>query len=112
MDCNNLLRGRIDKKFCNDHCRSNFNNSIRAESNGMIRRINLILKRNRDILERFNLHGRTTVDSVKLEAAGFDPNYHTHTTYTKHGMLYIFCYEQGYQKLRSGEFLLIRENLK
>lgn len=109
MDCGSLLQGRIDKKFCDDYCRSNYNNVVRAESNNMIRRINLILKRNRDILEKFNPHGRTRINSVKLEAAGFDPGYHTHTSHTEQGMLHTFCYEQGYQQLEAGEFLLIRE---
>jgi len=112
MDCNSVLQGRIDKKFCDDHCRSNYNNSIRAESNSIIRSINLILKRNRDILERFNPDGKTKVNSLKLQAAGFDQNYHTHTAYTKQGTLHIFCYEQGYQQLGPGEFLLIRETLE
>jgi ABC-type uncharacterized transport system substrate-binding protein len=112
QDCQSSLQGRTDKKFCDDHCRSNYNNRTRVENNSIIRAINLILKRNRAILERFNPHGQIKIKSIKLIAAGFDPNYHTHISYTKQGNLYIFCYEQGYQKIGSNEFLLVRENLE
>lgn len=111
-DCNSSLHGRIDKKFCDDHCRSNYNNRARVENNSIIRSINLVLKRNRAILERFNPDGKIKIKSMKLMAAGFDPNYHTHTSYTKQGNLYTFCYEQGYQKIGPDEFLLIRETLE
>ncbi|WP_316816133.1 hypothetical protein [Pedobacter nyackensis] len=111
IDCNCPLQGRLDKKFCNDHCRSNYNNRIRAESNGAIKSVNLILKKNRDILERFNPNGRIKINRIKLLSAGFDPNYHTHTHYSKKGGLYIFCYEYGYKKLETDEFLLIKNLL-
>lgn len=111
-DCNSSLHGRIDKKFCDDHCRSNYNNRASVENNSIIRSINLVLKRNRAILKRFNPDGKIKIKSMKLMAAGFDPNYHTHTSYTKQGNLYTFCYEQGYQKIGPDEFLLIRETLE
>ncbi|MFA6947300.1 MAG: DUF2116 family Zn-ribbon domain-containing protein, partial [Pedobacter sp.] len=28
LDCGAALRGRTDKKFCDDQCRSNFNNRM------------------------------------------------------------------------------------
>lgn len=105
-DCNDVLLGRMDKKFCNDHCRSNYNNRERAENDGVVKAINLILKRNRNILEKFNPNGKALVNRIKLEAAGFDPNYHTHTSDAEDGHHYTYCYEQGYQKLASGDFLL------
>lgn len=108
-DCNSPLQGRQDKKFCNDHCRSNYNNSLRAESNHVVKSVNLILKKNRDILEKFNPHGKIKVNRIKLLAAGFDPCYHTHTRYSKKDGLYIFCYEYGYKKLAADEFLLIKD---
>lgn len=108
-DCNSPLQGRKDKKFCNDHCRSNYNNNIRAKNNHAIRSINLILKKNRDILEKFNPQGKIKISRAKLLTAGFDPYYHTHTHYSKKSGLYIFCYEYGYKKLETEEFLLIKK---
>lgn len=108
MDCKSPLHGRVDKKFCNDYCRSNYNNSLRAESNNTIKVVNLILKKNRDILERFVTNGNTSINRLSLLAAGFDLHYHTHTFYAEKGELYICCYEYGYQNLHTDEFLIIR----
>lgn len=108
VDCNGPLHGRMDKKFCNDHCRSNYNNKVRSESNDVIKSVNLILKKNRDILERFIPNGSTRINRMQLLATGFDQHYHTHTFYTEKGELYIFCYEFGYRKLNADEFLVVR----
>lgn len=111
MDCGNPLYGRVDKKFCNDQCRSNYNNKIKM-GNSMVKSINLILKRNRNILEKFNPEGKTRINRVKLMAAGFDLDYHTHIYHTQKGDAYIFCYEYGYLKLATDEFLLVKKDLK
>ncbi|SMD13346.1 hypothetical protein SAMN04488101_11674 [Pedobacter nyackensis] len=109
IDCSSPLNGRADKKFCDDQCRSNYNNKIRAESNSIVKSINLILKKNRDILERFSPNGNTKISSVKLMAAGFNPDYHTHTYQSPKGEDYVFCYEYGYTKLAQDDFLFIRK---
>ncbi|WP_235884447.1 hypothetical protein [Pedobacter hiemivivus] len=112
LDCGSPLHGRIDKKFCDDQCRSSYNNKIKAENNGMIKSVNLILKRNRDILEKLNPAKETKVSGSKLMASGFNFNYHTHS-YEKHkGNIYTFCYEYGYIRLPNDEYLLIKEVLK
>lgn len=112
IDCSTPLQGRIDKKFCDDHCRSNYNNRIRAESTDPIKAVNLVLKRNQKILEKLNPEGKAKVSRSKLLAAGFDLNFHTHTSYSKRGRLCVFCYEQGYQIIGPDKFLLVRKALK
>jgi predicted nucleic acid-binding Zn ribbon protein len=112
IDCGNPLHGRVDKKFCDDQCRSNYNNKTRTESNGTVKTINTILKRNRDILERFNPDGKSKVSAAKLMAAGFNLDYHTHIYHTQKGSAYIFCYEYGYLKLAANEFLLVKKEIK
>lgn len=109
IDCSGPLYGRIDKKFCDDQCRSNYNNKIRAEGNSMIKTVNLILKRNRDILEKFTPDGKAKISRVKLMAAGFDPDYHTHIYQTQKGDAYTFCYDYGFLKLTQEEFLLVKK---
>jgi hypothetical protein len=44
LDCQEPLIGRSDKKFCNDACRSNFNNKLKTQDQNYVRRINAILK--------------------------------------------------------------------
>lgn len=76
-------------------------------NNDMIRSVNQILKKNRDILLKLNHDGKTRISGPELTAAGFDLHYHTHTYQTQKGDCHIFCYEYGYLKLNSNEFLLV-----
>jgi hypothetical protein len=39
LQCGTELRGRIDKKFCDDQCRTAYNNSIKTDS-AIIKNIN------------------------------------------------------------------------
>jgi hypothetical protein len=48
--CGEALLGRVDKKFCDDHCRSSFNNSQQVGMNQKLKEINHFLKKNRMIL--------------------------------------------------------------
>jgi predicted nucleic acid-binding Zn ribbon protein len=45
LKCGKTIRGRIDKKFCDDYCSNVYNNHIKAESNHYVRNINHILER-------------------------------------------------------------------
>lgn len=112
LDCSKPLHGRIDKKFCDDHCRSSYNNKIKAENNGMIKSVNLILKGNRDLLEKLNPAKKTKVSAGKLMASGFNFNYYTHSYNNYRGNICTFCYEYGYIRLPNDEYLLVKEVLK
>lgn len=96
--CETPLTGRSDKKFCNNNCRSEFNNQINKDRDFLMRKINRILKRNKLILSRFFLQDNITLDTGILLAAGFDFNYYTHMEKDRMGNLYIYCYEYGYTK--------------
>lgn len=112
INCGVVLIGRTDKKFCDDQCRSHYNNKIKMENNSTIKSVNQILKRNRCILERFNPAGKTRVTRIQLITAGFDLNFHTHIYHTQKGDPCVFCYDYGYQKLTRNEFLLIKSDVK
>ncbi len=51
--CGKLLKGRIDKKFCDDNCRNSYNNQQKAKGSysAYVRTINNTLIKNRRILE-------------------------------------------------------------
>jgi len=40
LDCGEAIRGRADKKFCNDQCRSNYNNQLNNDSHNLVRNTN------------------------------------------------------------------------
>ena len=51
--CEKNIRGRADKKFCNDYCRAAYNNELKSPANNFIRNINNALGKNRRILATF-----------------------------------------------------------
>lgn len=112
LDCNAIVNGRADKKFCDDQCRTNYNNRLRTEDNSFLNEINRVLKKNRDILKSKNPDGKTKVKREILLRKGFDFNYHTHIYATQKGTTYIFCYEQGYLPLENDEVLLVKREEK
>lgn len=109
LDCGNTIKGRADKKFCDDQCRSNFNNKLKADDSKEVKRINSILFKNRKILSKLNPDGKIKVPKAKLEKAGFNFSYHTHQYQTAKGATYVFCYDYGYLVLESDWYLLVRK---
>ena len=110
LACGKTIRGRSDKKFCDDYCRNNFNNQLKAASNNYVRNINNALKKNRRILEE--LFGpadeMVKVPKEKLLQAGFQFKYLTHTYTNKKGNTYFFCYEYGYLPLEHDWYLVVK----
>ncbi|MGM0945288.1 MAG: hypothetical protein ACQEW9_08905 [Bacteroidota bacterium] len=110
LNCGEPIQGRIDKKFCDDQCRNNYNYQQYAASNNLIRRINHSLKKNRNILEAMipegEEMGKTTKERLLRE--GFQFKYQTHTYETKKGSIYHFCYDYGYLPLDGDWFLVVK----
>jgi predicted nucleic acid-binding Zn ribbon protein len=75
LACGKALKGRVDKKFCDDYCRNNYNNQQKAKSNysSMVRNINNALLKNRKVLETILPDGEETAKANrdKLQSLGF-----------------------------------------
>ncbi|WP_316794816.1 hypothetical protein [Pedobacter agri] len=112
LDCGKPLVGRADKKFCDDACRNNYNNRTKSDDAIVIRKINLILKKNRNILAALNPTGKVKTMKKKLASAGFNFHYHTHIYETQTGKTYKFCYEYGFLFLGEEELLLVKREEK
>lgn len=108
LECGETIRGRSDKKFCDDQCRSNYNNRLLSENTSVVKQVNSILKKNRQILERHNPEAKTRVKQATLRHEGFNFDYHTHTYETQKGSVYRFCYEYGYLMLEHDLVLLVK----
>ncbi len=110
--CGKTLKGRVDKKFCDDYCRNNYNNQQKAKGShsNYVRNINNSLLKNRKILEGLLPEtedmAKTTHD--KLQQKGFVFKYHTHTYKNKKEQVYYFCYDYGYLPLENNWYLLVR----
>lgn len=112
LDCNEPIRGRTDKKFCNDQCRNNYNNHLNSSKNAYQRRINAILSRNLRILEELNPTGKIRIQKKKLADKGFSFEYITSVYHTQAGATYYFCYDQGYLPLDEENILIVKREEK
>jgi len=111
--CQSVLRGRIDKKFCNDYCRNNFNNreKKRDSHHPIVRKINAALLKNRRILASVlpAAAGQAIrIHREKLQRQGFEFGYYTHIYTTQSGKNYRCTYEYGYLPLDPNWFLVVR----
>ena len=110
FSCRKPVKGRADKKFCNDHCRNSYNNRLKASTNNSIRNINNTLLKNRRILEGFLAEGEKMVRAgrTKMLERGFVFTYFTHQHTNKTGSVYSFCYDRGYLCLGNDSYLIIK----
>ncbi|MDA0314602.1 MAG: hypothetical protein O2829_03970 [Bacteroidetes bacterium] len=110
QSCAQVLQGRIDKKFCDDGCRNNFNNHQNSVVNREVRSVNRVLKRNRTILIALLLEGKKQVkvrkESLLLE--GFNFSYSTHQGVVPGGNSYQICYDVGLILQENSEYLILR----
>ena len=110
ITCGKTIRGRSDKKFCDDYCRNNFNNQLKADDNNFVRNINNALRKNRRILNELLAGKEDTAKTTKdkMIQQGFQFKYLTHTYTNKKGNTYFFCYEYGYLPLEHDWFLIVK----
>lgn len=108
--CGKPVRGRSDKKFCDDYCRNNFNNNLKSKTTNLVRNINNALMKNRRVLEHLFPHGEemTKVNKDRLIEKGFQFKYMTHQYKNKKGNTYYFCYDVGYLPLENDWYLLVK----
>jgi len=109
LECGKSLKGRSDKKFCDDYCRNAHNNKAKIEENSYVRNIHKYLQRNRRILEEL-LGKESMVKQPKsnLINKGFHFHYHTHQYINKKGNIYYFCYEFGFLPLEGEWYLIVK----
>lgn len=110
LSCGKTIRGRSDKKFCDDYCRNNYNNQLKAQSNNYMRNINHALGKNRRILESLlpDIEEMSRATRQILARQGFSFKYITHTYTNKKGNTYFFCYDYGYLPLDNEWYLIVR----
>ena len=109
LACDKILEGRIDKKYCDVHCKSadQYNRS-KLETAKFYNKVDNQLKLNRRILKYYNKAGKSIVRATILAEKGFDANYFTHYWKNKKGDVYLFVYEYGFLKrMESGREKLV-----
>lgn len=111
LECGAALLGRIDKKYCSDHCRNTYNNRLNKDSKNLVRNINNKLRKNYRILNSFPLKdGKTTTTKMRLLDKGFNFEYLTNLYTTKKGSTYYFVYDLGYLPLDNGYYMIVKRD--
>jgi len=108
LQCGSPVKGRRDKKFCDDHCRNNYNNQLHLNTTMMMRQVHQILRKNRRILEEAAIYHREG-ERIPLEPLleeGFLPGYHTKVSHDAEGKPQYFCYEIGFRMIDNHIVLL------
>nr|WP_299170588.1 hypothetical protein [uncultured Allomuricauda sp.] len=109
LECGEKLIGRVDKKYCSDHCRNAYNNKLNKDSKNLVRNINNRLRKNYRILGSFTLKdGKTTTTKMRLIDRGFDFEYITNLYTTKKGSTYYFLYDLGYLPLDNDRYMIVK----
>ena len=100
--CGIPLKGRLDKIFCNDHCRSFYHNHKNKNNLALIQKTNRILKRNWQILESVQSADFDELEVSMIIKMGFTPNYHTQIRRSPKGNWYFFVYDLGFELIENG----------
>lgn len=109
LECDAPVTGRIDKKFCNDHCRNTYNNHQNKDKTNLMRNINNRLRKNYRILDSLMLNkGKTKTTRTRLVNKGFDFEYITNVYTTKKGTTYYFLYDLGYLPLDNDYYMIVK----
>ena len=107
LTCSKILTGRIDKKFCNDRCRSAYNNQLIAPVRSIVRMITIALRKNRKILLHFAAEeGEVGVRKKELLLKGSNFTYITHVKQNQE-KTWFFCFECGY-RIEENECVIVK----
>lgn len=110
LACGKPVKGRSDKKFCDDYCRNAYNNHAHGVNSGIIRNINNDLKKNRKILASLLPKEQETIKTLRsnLIDLGFKFRWMTHQYTTSKGHVYYYCYDYGYLIIGKDLLLVVR----
>lgn len=111
LQCDKPIKsGRTDKKFCNEGCRSVYHNAKHTGEPPEMRRINKVLKNNRETLK--SLLGKDAERICireTLSKRGFKFDYHTHFVISHfHNNQFTFCYDYGYRQLQNNKYKIVK----
>ena len=109
--CGMPVRGRRDKKFCSDQCRSAHYNRVNFGSSLYVRHVNNVLRKNWRILHELDAPNGNAVTEDVLRIRGFDFNYFTSIHPTHNGECYYYCYDLGYIRTARNLYQLVERKV-
>ena len=109
--CQKTIKGRTDKKFCDDYCRNIFNNQLKSTTNNLVRNTNNILGKNRRIIESY-FEEEIYYIKIKKEILinnGFLFSYNTKSKKLVKGSYVYYCYDYAFFPISEEYYILIKE---
>lgn len=108
--CGKIVKGRIDKKFCDDYCRNQYNNQLNSQAVNFVRNVNNILRRNRRILEESmaGVEKATAKSKAELAKKGYRFEFFTGIFTNKENETYYYCYDYGYKEIENDKCIIVR----
>ncbi len=106
QECGQILAGRIDKKFCDSDCRTNYHNRTQRIASEKFRLIERAMKRNRNFLQRRRQEGWKFISVLELRDCGFDLKYFTHLVEDPKGRVWRYVYDEPYSITKYGIMIL------
>ena len=101
--CDAPIKGRVDKIFCSETCKSSQQYEKRLEKDKFYLKVDRQLKQNRKILKKYNRTGMTSLRRNVLHKEGFNPNFFTHYWKNNKEDVYLFSYDYGILKIKDEE---------
>lgn len=113
LECGEEIKGRADKKYCDDSCRNNHNNKLNSDGNNLVRNVNNILRKNRRTLKSIlKREEHINISMQKLVDQQFNFKYYTNVLNTKNNTTYFYCYEFGYRLLDNNYVMVVKQGNK
>lgn len=109
LACQGELRGRIDKKYCDQNCRNAYHNDRYRNQNKHLHLVNKNLSKNHRILEELALNEVNEISLPVLKAMGFQLSYFTSMVNDEQEGLLFFIYDMCYQQFGNEIVIKVRE---
>lgn len=109
--CGRQVTGRVDKKFCDDNCRSSYNNKMRSHAAASIRTVNSILRHNRKVLNSVvHEDGEKYMLRSNLDDLGFNFDFFTQVQTLDDGSQVLLCYDYAWRPVDEIRIKVMRRN--
>lgn len=131
LECGEPIKkgNREDTKYCNDQCRTSYNNRVRREKRQQkqeaatspaapemstadyVRKIVDILMQNHAILEKIAVGNEPVrMEMRDLMGRGFNFKFFTSEAPTQNGDIYRFCFDRGYKQTPDGFVIIVQRD--
>lgn len=111
VQCEQELRGRIDKRFCSDSCRTQYHNEANRTRNQRYNRVHRGLKKNYTILKTFAKTGKSKLQLRELILLGFETTKVTGVKFAKSGKITFELYDLNYRISDKNQLEFVKTSL-